>query len=79
MVHYDDFATTFGASRRDMHWTDIHTLLDDCITFLDKKTTWNIADIGCGNGRLLRHVLAEPEYLQAFQAHSVQYLGIDLS
>lgn len=79
MVGYDDFAETFGASRQDMHWEEIQILLDDFIETFPGVETWKIADIGCGNGRLLRHILAEPQYLELFQAHHTHYFGADLS
>lgn len=73
MSGYDDFAATFGASRQDMQWEEMHTLLDDFIETFSGVETWKIADIGCGNGRLLRHILAEPKYLELFQLHHTHY------
>lgn len=73
MSGYDDFATTFGASRRDLHWSEIETLLDDFIVHFCQEKIWKIADIGCGNGRLLRHILKVPNYLAVFQSHHTHY------
>lgn len=73
MVAYDDFAETFGASRREMHWEEIDILLDDFIEHFVSVETWKIADVGCGNGRLLQHVLEVPTYLKLFQNHHTHY------
>ncbi len=73
MTGYDDFAETFGASRQDMHWEEIHMLLDDFMEHFDGVEIWKIADIGCGNGRLLRHILEVPKYLELFQSHRTHY------
>lgn len=72
-VQYDDFAETFGASRRDLHWEEIEALLGDFIVHFDYEKIWKIADIGCGNGRLLRHILTVPKYLELFQLHHTHY------
>ena len=79
MVGYDDFAETFGASRQDMHWPEIEILLDDFVESFKTEDIWKIADIGCGNGRLLRHILEVPKYLELFQTHHTHYFGADLS
>jgi len=70
---YDDFAETFGASRQDMHWPEIEILLDDFLDHFELEEIWQIADVGCGNGRLLRHILEVPKYLELFQAHHTHY------
>lgn len=45
IVQYDDFAETFGKSRRNLHWQEIDDILSEIIKrpFLSGK----IADIGC--------------------------------
>lgn len=55
-VQYDDFAETFGRSRREMHWSEIDEVLSHVFK---KKSHINIADIGCGNGRLLKHMIEQ--------------------
>jgi len=79
VVNYDDFAETFGASRQSLHWEEIQIILDDFVDHFSAVETWKIADIGCGNGRLLRHILQESRYLSQFQAHHTHYFGADLS
>jgi SAM-dependent methyltransferase len=73
MGGYDDFAETFGASRRDMHWEEVQILIDDFVKYFSATEIWKIADIGCGNGRLLRHILEDPKYLSLFQSHHTHY------
>ena len=73
MTGYDDFAETFGASRRDMHWEETQVLLDDFVESFEDIETWKIAYIGCGNGRLLRHIASEPKILSLFQSHHTHY------
>ncbi len=53
-VDYNNFATTFSNSRKNMKWEEIDYLID----FLNKKNSnWiSILDIGCWNGRLLAHI-----------------------
>lgn len=79
MTEYDDFAETFGASREDMRWVEICRLLDNFVEYFDHIDTWKIADIWCGNGRLLRHILEETTYLLQFQSHHTHYFWADLS
>jgi len=54
-VQYDDFAETFGQSRRDMHWSEIDEVLSQFIETYEYESG-KIADIWCGNGRLLTHI-----------------------
>lgn len=72
-VQYDDFAETFGRSRRDMHWPEIDEVLAH---FFQTHTTGNIADIGCGNGRLLKHVT---DYLNWDTSWFTRYIWLDSS
>jgi hypothetical protein len=51
-VSYDDFGETFGKSRRNLHWDEIDEVLSQFLGDF-RPTTHNIADIGCGNGRLI--------------------------
>ena len=75
-VQYDDFGDTFGKSRQNMHWDEIDTILSD---FLQNTVTeWHIADIGCGNGRLLRHIQKHPD-AAFFQKKFSTYIGLDTS
>lgn len=76
-VLYDDFAETFGKSRDGLHWPEIDILLDHFLTHKLISESWEIADIGCGNGRLLEHMLQyNPE---EFTKHRTRYTGLDLS
>lgn len=70
IVQYDDFAETFGRSRRDMHWIEIDEIL---AYFFQKHLTGNIADIGCGNGRLVSH-MAHYSDLQRFSCDTFVWL-----
>lgn len=58
-VDYDDFAETFGQSRRGMHWREIDEILTQFIETCSPESA-KIADIGCGNGRLLTHIMQHP-------------------
>jgi SAM-dependent methyltransferase len=78
MVQYDDFWETFGKSRRDMHWEEITLLLERFVVQAGDRDTWSIADIGCGNGRLLHHIL-ESDLRSEFLAHHLTYTGLDSS
>lgn len=74
---YDDFGETFWKSRKDLHWSEIDLILDN---FLQEfiPTTWILADIGCGNGRLLKHIMKHPEsnvYKNIFST----FVGLDRS
>lgn len=60
VVQYDDFGETFGRSRHDLHWPEIDTILGDLL-FDFSPTTGTMADIGCGNGRLLKHIMRHPQ------------------
>ncbi len=72
-VSYDDFAETFGRSRRDMHWPEIDEVLAH---FFQTHTTGNVVDIGCGNGRLLKHVVDYPNWDISW---FTRYIGLDYS
>ena len=78
MVQYDDFAETFGRSRDNLHWPEIDIVLTDFVTHFSDKDTWQIGDIGCGNGRLLEHIARQP-FCDIFQTKKVSYTGLDLS
>lgn len=75
-VQYDDFGDTFGKSRQNMHWDEIEVILSDFIK--NSVTTWHIADIGCGNGRLLKHI-QEHDRALLFQKNFSTYVGLDSS
>lgn len=77
MVQYDDFAETFGRSRDGLHWAEIDRLL---LHFVGSYTNpqWDIADIGCGNGRLLEHIVSS-DIVTDFRDHKTRYIGVDLS
>jgi len=53
-VDYNNFASTFSNSRKDMKWEEIDYFLD----FIWRiKIDWiDILDVGCWNGRLLGHI-----------------------
>lgn len=55
-VDYDDFAETFGQSRQGMHWLEIDEILSQFIETCSLESR-KIADIWCGNGRLLTHIM----------------------
>lgn len=73
IVQYDDFAETFWRSRQGMHWSEIDEALSH---FFHKHTTGNIADIGCGNGRLLRHIA---DYPNSDTSWFTRYVWLDSS
>ena len=68
MVDYNNFATTFSNSRKNMKWEEVQYFL----SFLEREKNIEILDIWCGNWRLLG-VLNESD----LKINS--YLGIDLS
>ncbi len=78
MVQYDDFWETFGRSRKNMHWEEIVTLLDSFVNSFSWKKTWKIADIGCGNGRLLGHIV-ESAMRSDFEKRNLSYVWLDSS
>lgn len=61
-----------------MVWEEIMTLLGFFVAHFSTKNIWNIADIGCGNGRLLRHI-NERDGGSEFLSHSFSYTGLDTS
>ncbi|MBP7773515.1 class I SAM-dependent methyltransferase [Candidatus Gracilibacteria bacterium] len=76
IVQYDNFGDTFGKSRQNMHWDEIDTILSD---FLHNPVReGRIADIGCGNGRLLKHIQKYPD-AESFQKNFSAYIGLDTS
>jgi 16S rRNA G1207 methylase RsmC len=40
-----------------MHWEEIDTLLEYFVSHFSDRQQWSSLDIGCGNGRLLRHIV----------------------
>ena len=75
MTQYDKFSDTFAKSREHMHWEEIDILLDFLIDWVDTKKTRRVADIWCGNGRLLDHICEHPR----LQKIPLDYVGLDLS
>lgn len=75
-VDYDDFAETFGESRRGMHWREIDEILTQFIETCSPESA-KIADIGCGNGRLLTHIMQHPRAVD-FQKFTT-YVWLDAS
>jgi len=61
-----------------MHWEEIDTLLEFFVTTFSDIEKWNIADMGCGNGRLLRHIV-DSGIRDDFVEHSLRYVGFDSS
>jgi ubiquinone/menaquinone biosynthesis C-methylase UbiE len=61
-----------------MHWQEIDTLLEYFVTIFSDIEHWKIADIGCGNGRLLRHII-DSDLRNDFMGHSLFYVGLDSS
>lgn len=49
VVQYDDFAETFGASRKNLLWQEISLILDNFTENFSEREIWKIADIGCGS------------------------------
>lgn len=69
-MSYDDFASTFSNSRKNLRWGEIEYFAEYIKNrFPDNKVS--VLDVGCGNGRLL-------ETLEA-SGLPYSYLGIDES
>jgi SAM-dependent methyltransferase len=76
-VQYDDFGDTFGKSRQNLHWIEI----DEALSTLSAHfhpTTWALADIGCGNGRLLKHIQKHKKSA-FFRENFSKYIWLDTS
>lgn len=65
-VDYNNFASTFSASRKNMRWEEVEY-------FFSILERGSILDVGCGNGRLLW------AYSDYFWTVPEKYLWIDLS
>jgi|GEM_PF-617989 len=76
-VSYDDFGETFGKSRRDLHWEEIDETLSEFLVHFS-PSTGQLADIGCGNGRLLKHIQMH-EYADSVKSIFSTYIGLDTS
>jgi tRNA (uracil-5-)-methyltransferase TRM9 len=76
-ISYDDFGETFGKSRRDLHWDEIDEMLSQFLMDFS-STTGNVADIGCGNGRLLKHI-QKHKNASTFTSIFSTYIGLDSS
>lgn len=76
-VQYDDFGDTFGKSRQNLHWEEIDQILSDFLSDF-KSSTGVLADIGCGNGRLIKHMLnhKKSDFIQQYFS---TYVGLDMS
>lgn len=61
-----------------MLWEEILTLLEQFSQRFSEKKEWSIADVGCGNGRLLRHII-DHDMRDDFKSHSLSYTGLDSS
>lgn len=61
-----------------MLWEEILTLLERFSQRFSENKEWSIADIGCGNGRLLRHII-DHDMREDFRAHTLSYTGLDSS
>ena len=61
-----------------MPWEEITTLLERFVERFSDQSHWKIADIGCGNGRLLRHII-ESDMRDDFIQHMLSYTGLDSS
>ena len=61
-----------------MHWGEITTLLERFVMRFSEQESWKVADIGCGNGRLLHHIL-ESDMRDVFLEHALYYTGLDAS
>lgn len=48
-MSYDNFATTFSNSRKNLHWPELEYIITD----MKKQNSNSVLDIGCGNGRFL--------------------------
>jgi SAM-dependent methyltransferase len=75
MSNYDNFSSTFAASRKNMRWPEIEyfigLLKDKIETRGNKRDKLKILDVGCGSGRLYGEFMSENiDY---------EYLGIDAS
>lgn len=75
-VDYDDFAETFWQSRRGMHWSEIDEIITQFIETYQHESG-KIADIWCGNGRLLMHIIGHPRAAD-FQKFTT-YVWLDAS
>lgn len=75
-VQYDDFGETFWKSRLDLRWEEIDEILAHFIT--RAPSTGLIADVGCGNGRLLRHI-REHESTGMYRKNFQTYIWLDTS
>lgn len=61
-----------------MHWEEIDTLLEYFVSHFSEEKQWSSLDIGCGNGRLLRHILMG-DMKDIFVEHDYLYTGLDAS
>lgn len=67
-MSYDNFASTFSKSRKNLKWPEIDYIKDFLQTYFGEKEP-SILDVGCGNGRLLESISPTKN----------KYLGIDES
>lgn len=68
MQNYNDFASTFAKSRKNLRWQELDTIISDII----QNNYKNILDIGCGSGRFLDFFLKQTNTI-------INYTGIDNS
>ncbi len=69
-VNYDNIASDFAASRKNMKWEEIEYFLTNYEENINGKT---ILDIWCGSGRLLEHFIEQLDDLD------IDYYGVDSS
>ena len=69
MANYDNFASTFAKSRKNMSWGELDAILED----ISKNNFTKILDVWCGSGRLLEF------YTKKFENLPEKYLGVDNS
>lgn len=70
-MSYNDFATTFSNSRKNLAWPELDYIIED----IEKQWYESILDVGCGNGRFLEY----SDKGESSEKSGFRYLGIDSS